>query len=84
MIFTISDGTSFDTQVDLTAHERHVLQKLFLWEAMASSVQEFKEKKAAAIASGWNGSGPISESPALASIIAVLEKRVSDRLNKPR
>ncbi len=80
MLFTTEDGKSFDTQADLTAPERHILQKLFLWETMASSIQEFREKKDAALENGWNNSGPISGSSALKAIIAELEKRVGKRL----
>ncbi len=80
MLFTIENGKSFDTQADLTAPERHILQKLFLWETMASSIQEFREKKGAALENGWNGSGPINESSALKAIIVELEKRVAKRL----
>jgi len=80
MLFTTEDGKSFDTQTDLTAPERHILQKLFLWETMAASIREFKEKKDTALASGWNESGPVNESPALKSIISELEKRVVVRL----
>ena len=82
MLFTTKNGESFDTQDDLTAPERHILQKLFLWETMASSMQEFREKKDAALENGWNDSGPISESPNLKSIILELERRVSERLKK--
>jgi hypothetical protein len=80
MLFTTKEGKSFDTQDDLTAPERHILQKLFLWETMASSMQEFREKKAAALENGWNDSGPISESPNLKRIILELERRVSERI----
>ena len=80
MIFTTRDGTSFDTQSDLTGPERHILQKLFLWENMASSIQQFREKKDAALLRGWNDSGPVSESSALKRIINELEKRVSERI----
>ena len=80
MLFTTIDGKSFDTQNDLTAPERHILQKLFLWETLASSIQEFREKKDAALESGWNDSGPIIESPSLKSIIFELERRVSERI----
>jgi hypothetical protein len=45
MIVTIRNGESFDTQSDLSAPERHILQKLFLWKSMASSLDEFREKK---------------------------------------
>jgi hypothetical protein len=80
MLFTTDDGKSFDTQRDLTAPERHILQKLFLWETMAASIREFREKKDAALESGWNNSGPVNESPALKIIISELEKRVAIRL----
>jgi len=80
MLFTTKDGKSFDTQADLTAPERHILQKLFLWETMASGIQEFREKKAAALENGWNDSGPIIESPVLRIIIEELERRVSARI----
>jgi len=80
MIITTKDGKWFDTQTDLTAPERHILQKLFLWETMASSIQEFREKKKDALLRGWNNSGPINESPALKSIISELERKVLARL----
>jgi len=80
MLFTTEDGKSFDTQTDLTAPERHILQKLFLWETMASSIEEFREKKDAALENGWNDSGPISGSQALQNIISELERRVAERI----
>ncbi len=80
MIFNTENGKAFDTQKDLTAPERHILQKLFLWEALSKSLQEFREKKTAALENGWNDSGPITGTPALKSIIAELEKKVSNRL----
>ena len=82
MLFTTREGTSFDTQADLTAPERHILQKLFLWETMASSVEEFREKTDAALSSGWNDSGPVRESAALKQIIQELEMRVTERIRE--
>jgi hypothetical protein len=82
MIFSTANGKSFDTDKDLTAPERHILQKLFLWETMSSSIDEFKEKKDVALLAGWNNSGPISEGPALRTIILELEKRVTERIGK--
>jgi hypothetical protein len=82
MLITTKDGNSFDTDTDLTAVERHILQKLFLWESMASSLQEFRDKKEAALLKGWNNSGPIRESPALKSIIRDLENKVLVRLKR--
>lgn len=82
MIIATEDGNSFDTETDLTAPERHILQKLFLWESMASSLQQFREKKEEALRRGWNNSGPIQESMALKIIISDLEKKLSVRLSK--
>jgi hypothetical protein len=81
MIITTKDG-SFDTDIDLTAPERHILQKLLLWEAMAKSIDEFRQKRDEALVKGWNNSGSISESPAMTSIIRELERKVGERLQK--
>lgn len=82
MLINTSNGHSFDTEADLTAPERHILQKLFLWESMASSLEQFKEKKDLALHAGWNNSGPVTESRNLKLIIQDLEKKVTDRLKK--
>ncbi len=81
MIIATEDGNSFDTETDLTAPERHILQKLFLWGSMASSLQQFRKKKEEALRRGWNNSGPIQESMAMKIIIRDLEKKVSLRLS---
>ena len=75
-------GQSIDTDRDLSAPERHILQKLFLWESMAGSLREFREKKKAALEKGWNGSGPVPESQHLKSVIQDLERKVRARLDK--
>lgn len=82
MIITTSGGRAFDTQKDLTAPERHVLQKLFAWQDMADSVEQFREKKDEALRKGWNNSGPIKASIALKFIIKHMENKVIDRLKK--
>ena len=82
MIITTEDGKSYDTETDLTAPERHILQKLFLWESLASTLDQFREKKDQALFKGWNNSGPIQESPALKRIIKDLERKVSVRLKR--
>jgi hypothetical protein len=82
MIVTTKNGESFDTQNDLTAPERHILQKLFLWKSMASSVKEFREKKDEALAKGWNNSGPVQESRALKLLVKDLEEKVTLRLRE--
>jgi hypothetical protein len=80
MIFTTWNGRSFDTERDLSAAERHILQKLFAWKSMAATIEEFREKKVRALQVGWNGSGPVRESPAMRMIIAHLEREVARRL----
>jgi len=80
MIITTWNGKSFDTEKDLNAPERHVLQKLFAWESMATSLEQFKQKKEKALLKGWNNSGPIQEGMALKVIIGTLEKKVAARL----
>ena len=82
MIITTKTGRSYDTERDLIAPERHILQKLFIWESMASSVDQFRQKKREALFKGWNNSGPIQESEALKTIVADLEEKVILRLSK--
>ena len=82
MIVTTSGGRAFDTQKDLTAPERHVLQKLFAWQDMAESVEQFREKKEEALQKGWNNSGPIKSSVALKLIVKHMENKVVNRLKK--
>ena len=80
MIITTSGGKSFDTQKDLTATERHILQKLLLWESMASTVEEFDRKRDLALEKGWNQSGPVDESPSMKCIVTELRRRLTHRL----
>lgn len=81
MIINTVDGKTIDTEADLSAEERHILQKLFLWESLAESIEQFREEKKKAFLKGWNCSGEISESPALKSIIDHLEKKLISRLS---
>ncbi len=80
MIIATRSGKSFDTDRDLSAAERHILQKLFIWEALASSLEQFREKEKQAMLKGWNDSGPIQTSEAMRTILADLEQRVVLRL----
>jgi hypothetical protein len=82
MIVTTQNGESFDTQSDLTAPERHILQKLFLWKSMASSLDEFRSKRDEALQKGWNRSGPVVASRALNAILRDLESKVVQRLRE--
>lgn len=81
MILITQTGKSFDTERDLTAPERHILQKLLIWEAMAASLDQFREKKEEALQRGWNQSGPVRESLAMKAIVADLEEKVILRLS---
>jgi len=81
MIIKTKSGKSFDSERDLTAPERHILQKLFIWEVMASSVEQFRHKKREALCRGWNDSGPVQESETLRTIVADLEQKVTLRLS---
>jgi len=80
MILHTRGGAALDTSIDLSAPERHILQKLLLWKDMAVSVEEFRGKKEQALRDGWNDSGPIRESRALGGIIQELEYMVAQRL----
>ncbi len=84
MILNTRSGRSYNTETDLNAPERHILQKLFIWESMASSIEVFRQKKAEALLKGWNHSGPILEREALKSIIADLEEKIILRLKEDR
>jgi hypothetical protein len=84
MIVTTKNGKSFDTQRDLSAPERHILQKLFLWKSMASSLEEFRTKKEEALRKGWNHSGPVLESRVLTAIVRDLEEKVIQRLREEK
>ncbi|MBW2029528.1 MAG: hypothetical protein JRH06_04185 [Deltaproteobacteria bacterium] len=84
MIITTEEGRSYNTETDLTAAERHILQKLFLWEAFATGVREFREKAREALLKGWDNSGPIKESTALKDIVCDLEKKVARRIKKKK
>ncbi len=83
MMITTQGGHTYDTDRDLTAPERHILQKLFLWESMADSLEQFREKKREALSLGWNNSGPVTQSEAMKQIIHHLETKLKLRLERP-
>ena len=82
MIINTWDRKSFDTDKDLSASERHILQKLFAWELTATSPEQFREKKDEALLKGWNNSGPIRESLALRIIVKDMERKIVARLSE--
>ncbi len=81
MIIHTKAGQTFDTDRDLRPPERHVLQKLFAWESMANSLEQFREKRDEALQKGWDNMGPVKESSALKAIIRDLEKKLVARLS---
>jgi len=80
MIIHLDDTTEIDTDRDLSSEERHILQKLLCYKHFVGSVAEFREKKETAFQVGWNNSGPIRESAAMARVAVQLEKDLQDRL----
>lgn len=82
MIIHIDGNRSIDTDRDLSAAERHVLQKLFGWKTMVESVEEFRRKKQESLRAGWNNSGPMEESAALALVVQQMEKELEIRLKR--
>jgi hypothetical protein len=80
MIIKTLSGNSFDTDRDLTAAERHIVQKLLAWESLVTSVEQFTQKKNDALLRGWEDSGPVTEGSALRDIIKDIERRVEERL----
>lgn len=84
MIIEIDGDITIDTDIDLTAAERHIVQKLFGWKSMVTSVVQFQEKKESALRVGWNNSGPVRESQALALIAQQLEKELRHRLRNSK
>jgi hypothetical protein len=81
MIIHTKAGQKFDTDRDLKPAERHVLQKLFAWEGMAHSLEQFRAKRDEALQKGWDNRGPVRESPALKAIIRDLETKLVSRLS---
>lgn len=80
MIIQIDNNTDIDTDRDLSSEERHVLQKLFGWKTLVNSVAQFRQKKESALVIGWNNSGPISETRALALVVQQMEREIILRL----
>lgn len=82
MIIDIDAHTTVDTARDMGPAERHVVQKLMAWKTLVTSLDQFRQKRAEALAAGWNGSGPVRETRALALVCGRLEKDVKERLIK--
>jgi len=79
MIIQCKNGEKVDT-ARLTPAERHVIQKLLAWQSLAGSLAFFREKTAAALAAGWNDTGPVARNRTLDLVIEVLESDLSCRL----
>jgi hypothetical protein len=77
---TTTSNQALELGQTLSSPERHVLQKLYLWKDTALSVEEFRGKTAEALQAGWNNSGPLRASGALAGILQDMEYMVAQRL----
>ena len=82
MIILTPNGNSYDTEKDLTAVERHILQKLLFWEELATGLDQFRQKTGDALFKGWNNSGPVTPGTALKAILSDLEEKVRIRLSQ--
>ena len=80
MIIITKNGNSYDTEKELNAAERHILQKLIIWEDLADSLTQFRQKKEEALLKGWNRSGPVTAGTALMTILSDLEEKIRIRL----
>lgn len=80
MQIPLNNGKIVDTERDLSAAERHILQKLFGWKSMVGSLTEFREKTEKALQDGWNNSGPVRKSSHLLAIIDTLETELMEKL----
>ncbi len=80
MIIKLENSSDIDTDRDLSAEERHILQTLFGWKSLVDSVKQFREKKELAFRTGWNESGPIRETKTMSLVVQQLEKELRLRL----
>ncbi len=77
MRYTTLAGRVLDTDQDLDEAGRHVMQKLMAWESLGLSPKDFAQKRSQALAVGWDGRGPVSESEALRAANDDLARRVA-------
>lgn len=82
MIILTKNGNAYDTEKDLTAPERHILQKLLIWKDLAVDLNQFRQKTRQAFNLGWNNSGPISPGTAMVTIVSDLDEKVRIRMGK--
>lgn len=78
----LSNGRKINTEKDLTAAERHIVQKLYAWQSVVNSTEAFQEKIRKAFDSGWNNSGPVIRRDIMQQIVADLEKAVISRVKQ--
>ncbi len=81
MIITTSRNQIINTAT-LSPEERHIIQKLFAWESLVDSVAGFRKKQQEALKTGWNNSGPVTETRALSLVSQHLEAKIRLRLKK--
>jgi hypothetical protein len=73
-------GPTRESEQELSASERYVLQQLWLWKDSVASVAEFRHKKEQALANGFDNSGQIQESQVMGSMVRELEEKLAQRL----
>ncbi len=78
----LSNGRKINTEKELTAEERHIVQKLYAWQSLVDSLDAFREKVRQAFDSGWNNSGPVARRDIMQQIVADLEKAVIERVKQ--
>jgi hypothetical protein len=79
MIIQCKNGEKVDT-ARLSPAQRHVIQKLMAWQSLADSLVFFREKVTAALAAGWNDTGPVARTRTLDLVIEALEYELNRRL----
>jgi hypothetical protein len=76
MIITLSTGRKINTETDLSAEERHIVQKLYAWASVLDSKEAFREKRTQALEAGWNFSGPVAQRQLLREVLDDIEKKI--------
>ncbi len=82
MIITLSTGREIDTETDLSAEERHIVQKLYAWASVIDSIETFRDKRTQAVEAGWNDSGPVVERNVMREILKDIEKELSAKFKQ--
>jgi hypothetical protein len=77
VIYLTLAGRAVDTDQELSPPERHVLQKLMAWQQLGLPLADYASRRAKALQQGWDGRGPVTESPALRAVADDLAARLA-------